>query len=153
MRGIHLLTAHRMSCMGATSRFRFFDLIVIRAENPCSHSHVEEKISSWGIAWEASVEYEEAMLSQKFIGEQSLCFNSALSSERWSMISWETSLGALSRVVKNLNIPYFLLSTFFFQRSNFMTNAPSFEINSTTVQFGPWNDKFKWLMASKMSDK
>jgi len=89
MRGIHLLTAHRMSCMGATSRFRFFDLIVIRAENPCSHSHVEEKISSWGIAWEASVEYEEAMLSQKFIGEQSLCFIFVfqLSIEQWEVIN------------------------------------------------------------------
>ena len=27
-----------------------------------------------GIAWEAGAEHEEVILSQKFVGEQSLCF-------------------------------------------------------------------------------
>jgi len=46
----------------------------ITTENPCSLSHVKGKIGSCGTAWEASVEYEDAILSQKFIGEHPLCF-------------------------------------------------------------------------------
>ena len=39
MRKRHSLTAHRKSCSGVPRRFRLFDLIAIKAENPCSHSH------------------------------------------------------------------------------------------------------------------
>ncbi|KAF2354927.1 hypothetical protein FHG87_014316 [Trinorchestia longiramus] len=41
MRSMTLLTAHRKSCSGASRRFRLFDLMVMKTENPCSHSHVE----------------------------------------------------------------------------------------------------------------
>ena len=75
MPGITLLIAQLKSCPGALSRFRFFDLMFIRIENPCSHSQVEEKISSYETAWEAGVGYEKVILSQKFIAEHSLrCF-------------------------------------------------------------------------------
>jgi len=59
---------------GRTSRFRFFNMMFIMTVNPCSLFHVEGKASSCGTAWEASVVYEDAILSQKFIGEHSLCF-------------------------------------------------------------------------------
>lgn len=55
-------------------RFWLFDLMLIMTENSCLHSHVEGKISSWGTAQWASVKYEEAMLTKKFIGQHSLCF-------------------------------------------------------------------------------
>ena len=41
----------------------------IMIENPCSHSYVEKKISSAGIAWEASLKYKDAIPGQKFIGK------------------------------------------------------------------------------------
>ena len=50
MRGIKLLIAHRKSCQDATSRFRFFDLMLIMTENSSSHIHVEGMISIRGIA-------------------------------------------------------------------------------------------------------
>jgi len=74
MRGVNSPTAHWISCPGAPSRFRIFDLMFITAEILSSLSHVTGQISSCGTAWEASVKYEDAILSQKFIGEHSLCF-------------------------------------------------------------------------------
>ena len=53
------------------NQFRVFDLMFIRIENPRSHSQVEGKISSCGRVCEASIGYEEAMLSQPFIAEHS----------------------------------------------------------------------------------
>ena len=39
MRGRDSLTARRKSCSGAPRRFQLFDLMAIKVENPCSHSH------------------------------------------------------------------------------------------------------------------
>ena len=72
MHGITLLIAHLKSCSETLSRLQFFDLMFIRIENLCSQSQVEEKINGCGTAWEASVEYEKTILSQKFIAEHSL---------------------------------------------------------------------------------
>ena len=41
--------------------------MVIMIENFCLHSHVEKKISSGALAWEASVENEEVIPRQMFI--------------------------------------------------------------------------------------
>ena len=63
------LTAHRKACLGATNRFRFFDLILRKVENPCSHSHVDGNTNNCGTAREASVGYDAATSSQKVIPE------------------------------------------------------------------------------------
>ena len=50
------------------------DFMFSTTENHCSLSHLKGKISSCRTAWKASVEYEDDILSQKFIGEHSSCF-------------------------------------------------------------------------------
>ena len=73
MRGVNLVTAHQNSCLGAPSLVRFFDLMFIMTENPCSHSQVEGTITAiCGIAWEARDKCEVTILSQKFMGEHSV---------------------------------------------------------------------------------
>ena len=80
MRGITSLTAHRKSCSGVPRRFRLFDLMVNKAENLCSHSHVDGKINRQETATRARFGYEDAMLNQKLMGQLSLCFIFAVSS-------------------------------------------------------------------------
>ena len=50
MWGKTLLTAHQKSCPCTAKWLQLFDLMVSMAENICSHSHVEGKISKWGTA-------------------------------------------------------------------------------------------------------
>ena len=80
MRGGTELTAHRKSCPGVSRRFRLLALMLIMEEKPCLHSHVLGKTNSCGTALRAKILYVEAMLNQKFIGEDSLWIVFAVSS-------------------------------------------------------------------------
>ena len=87
MRETASLKAHRKSCSGVPRRICLFDLMVIKAENPCLHSQVDRKINSWETATRARFGYDDAMLNQQLIGQHSLCFVFAVSSVRMSISS------------------------------------------------------------------
>ena len=49
------LTHSASEIMSRLRRFRFLDLMAIKAENPCSHSHVEGKIRDCRTAFWANI--------------------------------------------------------------------------------------------------
>lgn len=59
--------------------------MLLMIEDPCLHSHVEEKISSCGAARWAGVGCEETMRTQKLVGLHYLSFTFVVSSEYISM--------------------------------------------------------------------
>ena len=82
MRGRDSLTTHRKSCSGVPRPFRLFDLMAIKAENPCSHSHC--------IYWRF-IQFVALMLTAMSAAKKSK------SSQRLLQVSWTADVGFVCR--------------------------------------------------------